>query len=84
MDLHRIYDILLDEWNASHCDNDSLLIAALDEQSGNQLSIVQGDPSIIEMFLFNIITTRLDSNNQKSLLHKLNSVIGCKDVVSKT
>lgn len=70
MNLEHLHETAISEWMNENQPHDTLIILALDQKTGNQLMFSNGDQSVAEYMLYNLIS-KMDSDIVQSLTEKL-------------
>lgn len=75
MNLEHLYETAISEWMSdNHQSRDTLILLALDQKTGNQLVFSNGDQSVAEYMLYNLIS-KMDIDIVQSLTEKLQAIM---------
>lgn len=74
MNLEHLYETAVSEWMNDSQTHDTLILLALDQKSGNQLVFSNGDQSVAEYMLYNLIS-KMDIDIVQSLTEKLQAIM---------
>lgn len=74
MNLEHLYETAVSEWMNNSQTHDTLILLALDQKTGNQLVFSNGDQSVAEYMLYNLIS-KMDIDIVQSLTEKLQAIM---------
>lgn len=74
MNLEHLYETAVSEWMNDSQTHDTLILLALDQKTGNQLVFSNGDQSVAEYMLYNLIS-KMDIDIVQSLTEKLQAIM---------